>query len=315
MAVTKTLIKSRAASDFSTASIFTHINDELSKDNDSSMFVTIFACIVNIKTGEMVYTNAGHNPPYIRRENTELERMDILHGPVVGAMEDFVYKENITTLLPGEMVLLFTDGVTEAMDIENNLFSEKRLVDHLSTAKWGSTENCVKSIVDEVKKFEGKADQADDITVLAFKYLGNLDEKGSMFDITIKNGLPGIEEVRKRFDAFADENNIDVKTKGKMNVVFDELINNIISYSYKDDHDHDIYVNVKLVDNKLLVTITDDGIPFDPFSSKTPDTNLSIEEREIGGLGIHLVRNMMDKVSYERKNGKNIITLIKSLNS
>ena len=99
-----------------------------------------------------------------------------------------------------------------------------------------------------------------------------------------------------------------------MSIVFDEFLNNIISYAYNDDHEHDIDINVKLIKNHLAVTITDDGIPFNPFSSNSPDTDSSMDERELGGLGIHLVRNMMDKVSYQRKDDKNIVNLIKSLN-
>ena len=135
-----------------------------------------------------------------------------------------------------------------------------------------------------------------------------------VFDITIKNGLPAIEQVTERFNSFADEHNIDTGIRRKMSIVFDEFLNNIISYAYNDDHEHDIDINVKLINNQLSVTITDDGIPFDPFSSKSPDTDSSLDEREIGGLGIHLVRNMMDKVSYQRKDDKNIVKLIKSLN-
>jgi serine phosphatase RsbU (regulator of sigma subunit)/ABC-type amino acid transport substrate-binding protein/anti-sigma regulatory factor (Ser/Thr protein kinase) len=315
MAVTKTLIKSRASSDFSTASILSHVNKEMSSDNKSSMFVTVFACIMNIRTGELVYTNAGHNPPFIKREDNTLERLGTLHGPIIGAVEDLTYKESMTTLSPGEGILLYTDGVTEAMDIGNNLFSEKRLVEHFSSSKYESVENIVNSIVEVVKQFEGEVDQADDITILAFKYLGKQDEKGSMvFDITIKNGLPAIEQVKERFDSFADVHNIDVSIRRKMYIVFDEFLNNIISYAYNDNHEHNIDINVKLIKNHLAVTIIDDGIPFDPFSSKSPDTDSSLDEREIGGLGIHLVRNMMDKVSYQRKDDKNIVKLIKSLN-
>ena len=315
MAVTKTLIKSRTSSDCSTASILSHVNKEMSSDNKSSMFVTVFACIMNIRTGELVYTNAGHNPPFIKRENNTLERLGTLHGPIIGAVEDLTYKESKTTLSSGETILLYTDGVTEAMDSANNLFTEERLINYFSTTKSESVESIVNSVVEVVKKFEGEADQADDITALAFKYLGKQEEKGSMvFDITIKNGLPAIEQVTERFNSFADEHNIDTGIRRKMSIVFDEFLNNIISYAYNDDHEHDIDINVKLINNQLSVTITDDGIPFDPFSSKSPDTDSSLDEREIGGLGIHLVRNMMDKVSYQRKDDKNIVKLIKSLN-
>ncbi len=134
MAMAKTLIKSRADDDRSTASILTHVNDELSADNKNCMFVTIFAGILNIRTGELLYTNAGHNPPYLRRRDGTLQRLDKRHGPAIGAMEGMVYKEERDRLEPGDLLFLYTDGVTEAMDTENHLFSEDRLKD-LLTAK------------------------------------------------------------------------------------------------------------------------------------------------------------------------------------
>jgi sigma-B regulation protein RsbU (phosphoserine phosphatase) len=316
MAVTKTLIKSRSSNDFSTASILTHVNSEMSKDNVSSMFVTIFICILDIKNGELIYTNAGHNPAYIKRANGELKRLDTRHGPVIGALDGLAYKENKLHLFCGDSILLYTDGVTEAMNDAKTLFSEARLVKFISSYRTESIENLVESLVKEVKKFEGKADQADDITILAFKYLGKPpDERLEIFDLTIKNGLPAIVQVNERFNSFADDHGLPKSISKKMNMVFDEILNNIISYAYEDKNEHDIDVTVELAGNWLSVKISDDGIPFDPFSIKTPDTDQSLEERDVGGLGIHLVRGMMDKFSYKRENNKNILTFIKHIKS
>lgn len=278
------------------------------------MFITLFTCILNVKTGELVYTNAGHNPPFIQRSNGVLERLDTLHGPVIGAVEGITYGENQTTITSGDSILLYTDGVTEAMDVDGNLFSEQRFVECVSSQQGRSTENVVNAVVEAVKQFEGVADQADDITVLAFKYLGQHDKnKTKVFDVTIKNGLPAILQANERFNAFADEHAIPKGVSRKMNMMFDEFLNNIISYAYNDDKEHEVDIRVELSGNSLTTTISDDGRPFDPFGAKTPDTTLSLEEREIGGLGIHLVRNMMDKATYRRKENKNVVTLIKHL--
>jgi len=95
----------------------------------------------------------------------------------------------------------------------------------------------------------------------------------------------------------------------KLKLIFDELLNNVISYAYRDDAEHDIETRVELTGKRLTVTISDDGVPFNPLSLATPDTNLSLEEREIGGLGIHLVRNLVDDVSYQRRIDKNVMTM------
>ena len=176
MAVAKTLIKSRAADDRSTASILTHVNDELSVDNFNCMFVTIFSGILNIRTGELLYTNAGHNPPYLKRRDGTLQPLDQRHGPVIGAVEGIVYAEGRDTMESGDLLLLYTDGVTEAMDIEDRLFSEKRLEQLLVSMDTDDADKVVDNTVVAVKVFAGEAEQADDITVLALASHGSPED-------------------------------------------------------------------------------------------------------------------------------------------
>ncbi|MEE8327951.1 MAG: ATP-binding protein, partial [Nitrosomonadaceae bacterium] len=95
-------------------------------------------------------------------------------------------------------------------------------------------------------------------------------------------------------------------------MVFDELLTNIISYAYQDCEQHDIGIQLFLKKNSIVIVVDDDGLPFNPFQVDAPKTQLSIEERDVGGLGIHLVREMMDNVSYQRKANKNIVTLTKN---
>ncbi len=176
MAVAKTLIKSRATDDFSTASILTHVNDELSADNKECMFVTLFIAIVNIVSSEVLYTCAGHNPPYIRRRNGKLLSLDERHGPIIGAMEGMVYSEDRVKLDPADILLLYTDGVTEAMDAENNMYSDERLLKLMETMEMDSVESVVKDIVSSVETFEDGVAQTDDVTVLAFQFHGGSED-------------------------------------------------------------------------------------------------------------------------------------------
>jgi sigma-B regulation protein RsbU (phosphoserine phosphatase) len=316
MAVTKTLIKSRAADDYSPASIITHINDELSRHNEAFMFVTIFIGILNTKTGKFLYTNAGHNPPYIKRKDGSIEQIDQLHGPVAGAISGLTYKEDKTSLSKKDILLLYTDGITEARNREKEFFSDKRLAEVLSSFEDISAEDIVNSTVSEVKRFEDGADQADDITALAIQFLGIPEGTLPMIlKMTIKNHLSEIGQVKKRFNTFSEQYGISTPIRRKMNMVFDEMLNNITTHAYHDEDEHDIEIKVELSENRLTVSIADDGIPFNPIGVEAPDTELSLEERKIGGLGIHLVRNLMDKVSYQRRIDKNIVTFVKHLNT
>jgi ammonium transporter len=314
MAMAKTLIKSRAADDRSTASILTHVNDELSVDNNNCMFVTIFSGILNIRTGELLYTNAGHNPPYLKRKDGALRPLDQRHGPIIGAVEGIVYAEGRDTLEPGDLLLLYTDGVTEAMDVDDRLFSENRLAQMLASMDTDDAEKVVDNTVVAVKAFEGEAEQTDDITVLALAFHGSpADALMAERRIVIRSHLPEIATVIEKFETFAEEFGVPRPIAMKFNLMFDDLLNNVISYAYQDDDVHDIEVRMELAGERLIVTITDGGVPFNPLSVVTPRTDLALEDREAGGLGIHLVRNLVDDVSYQRRIDKNVLTLMSHL--
>lgn len=316
MAISKALIRSRAKNDLSTASILTHVNNEIEADNEASMFVTVFLAIINIRSGSMLYTNAGHNPSYIRRKDGQLERLENLHGPVVGAVGGLAYKEDTVKLTEGDYLLAYTDGVTEAMDPVNNQFEEDRLVDVLNSGDYTSPEELIQSTLSAVKTFVKDAEQSDDITLLALLFDRQpILEQAKELRVKIANELAEIDTVNNALADFAQQNGIEDSVVQKIKVAFDELLNNTISYGYKDEHEHVIEVGVDLLEGRLRVTIADDATPFNPLSEETPNTELGIDEREIGGLGIHLVRKMMDEVTYKRGIDKNLITLIKYLDS
>jgi sigma-B regulation protein RsbU (phosphoserine phosphatase) len=314
MSITKSIIKSRAGDDFSTASILTHVNEELCGVNKAATFATLFMGILNIKTGMLLYTNAGHKPPYIRQGKGSLEMLDRLHGPVLGTVRGSVYKEDKIVLSKNDLLLAYTDGVTEAGDNADNLFSDNRLAEFMSSCECESVEDMVHATVSEVKRFKNEADQLDDMTVLAVQFLRTPEETaGPKLELTVSNRLSENSCVKEHFDTFAEHYGIPEQVRLKMNVVFDELLTNIISYAYQDNKEHDIGIKVELSADRLKVSMVDEGIPFNPLGVETPDTELPLEERKIGGLGIHLVRNMMDKVSYRRRIDKNVITVVEYL--
>jgi sigma-B regulation protein RsbU (phosphoserine phosphatase) len=131
--------------------------------------------------------------------------------------------------------------------------------------------------------------------------------------LTIQNELSNIDIVNDRFKEFAHEKEIPKNVVATICMVLDDMLTNIISYAYQDDEQHDIGVQILLKENSLVIIFIDDGLPFNPFQADAPETQLSIEERDVGGLGIHLVREMMDSVSYQRKAEQNIVTLTKYL--
>lgn len=172
MAVAKALMKSNAANELSPAAILSRTNDQLATDNQASMFVTVWLAILDLASGELRYANGGHNPPYLRRVDGELARLDRRHGPAVAAMEGVPFGEDQLTLRPGETILLYTDGVSEAKNQDGELYGESRLVESLGSIPFDSAAGTVNATVARVWKYQGAAEQADDVTILALHFLG-----------------------------------------------------------------------------------------------------------------------------------------------
>ncbi len=307
MAMTKTLIKSYASSDLSTASIMTRVNDELCENNDENLFVTVFLSILNINTGELKFTNAGHNYPYIIKADKTLVTLREKHGPIVAAMEGLTYKESSIILDEDDTLFLFTDGVTESMNAQEELYGEARLEDFLLKSDIRDVRSTINGLIDDVALYEDGNAQTDDITVLSCYYRGQKIVAST--NISIANTLGNIEKVIEHFDAFCAVNNIAMPVNQKINLSLDDLINNIISYGYSDELEHMIDIQFKLFENSLMVVVEDDGVPFNPFDGDGVDVSLSIEERAIGGLGIHLIKKLMNSSDYQRQANKNAVVL------
>jgi sigma-B regulation protein RsbU (phosphoserine phosphatase) len=311
MAVCKTLIKSKASTDKSTASIMTQVNSEMAHENTNYMFVTVFIGILNTQTGELTYTNAGHNPTYIKKRNGSLEKLTTLHGPVIAAMEGLSYKESIVNVNSGDSIFAYTDGIPEAHNVQNELYGNETLDTFILNNPFISPQKMIENVIEDVHTFEGEAEKFDDLTALCIQYHGTENGAVQRDIVTINNKIAEVQIVIEKFEAFSSALNLPVEIAMKMSIVFDELLANVIKYAYTDDKEHLIYVEFKLAENKLILIIEDKGIPFNPFQKEPPDTMLSVQERAVGGLGIHIVKNLMDEYHYTRTTNKNILTLIK----
>jgi PAS domain S-box-containing protein len=310
MAVTKTMLKARAIDDPSPASVMTRVNNELSADNPASMFVTLFMAIVDVHSGKIRFTNAGHNPPYILRKSGGFDCLDQRHGPIIGAVEGVAYKESESQLGEGDSIFIFTDGVTEAMDVSGQLYSEDRLEKFLKKANGSSAEQLTQDSVAAVEDFATGAEQADDITILTFTMLQSGETpQDQRLDITVKADMSEIDRVNAAFSEYAEKVGMGPSVIQKVSISFDELLNNIIAYGFEGPEGHEIGIVAEHSNGRLVITVTDDGVPFNPFDQVGPDTTLSIEEREIGGLGVLLVGELMDECTYRRLRDKNVVTL------
>ena len=166
----KTLLTSYAESGMNLAEVLTQANNKLCEGNDADMFVTIWMGYLNTRTGEVTYANAGHNPPFIRHGDGSVEMVKSRPGLVLAGMEGIRYRVNTVQLKPGDLLYLYTDGVTEATDAGNNLYGEVRLEAVLQQKNVGDVETICRQVKENVDNFVGDAPQFDDITMLALKY-------------------------------------------------------------------------------------------------------------------------------------------------
>ncbi|MDO4540034.1 MAG: SpoIIE family protein phosphatase [Syntrophomonadaceae bacterium] len=304
MMKSKTLIKSLADSGLTPGEIFMAANLQLCEGNDAEMFVTAWLGILDIRSGVMTCVNAGHEYPIIRRAGGAYELYKDKHGFVLGGMEGIRYREYTLELLPGDRIFLYTDGVTEATDAHQQLFGTGRMLDALNGVKDEPPEATLAAVKAAIDGFVADAPQFDDITMLGL-WVKPQERRAELT-------LAPEEDAAQRATDFAEEyftaRGVPFKTVMKLNVAVDEIVSNILRYSGAKQ----MTVSCLAHDGQASIRFIDDGIPYNPLAKSDPDVSLTAEEREIGGLGIFMVKKSMDGVHYENQGGLNILTVEKS---
>ncbi|MGN0150050.1 MAG: SpoIIE family protein phosphatase [Clostridia bacterium] len=305
MMKSKTIIRDLAERGLEPDEIFTKANEKLCENNDAGMFVTAWLGILDLKTGLMKFANAGHNPPLVRHRNGRFEYMKERSGIVLACMEGIKYRKNEMQLEAGAQLYLYTDGVTEAADNDGQLYGEERLLELLNSVEKSDPENICEYVKNDVDKFVGSAPQCDDITMLAV----NLNCISGDYNISVIPNESSRNAVNSFVENLIDRLDITTKTAYSINIVFDEIYTNILNYSKARLAE----ISCKSESGKLYITFEDDGVPYNPSETAEPDITLSAEEREIGGLGIFMVKKMTESMEYAYKDNKNILRLVIAL--
>ena len=304
MMISKTLIKSAAQSGLSPKAVLEKVNDQLCENNDAEMFVTVWLGILEISTGKMKCANAGHEYPAIMRKGGNFELFKDKHGFVLAGMEGVRYREYELELCAGDRLFVYTDGVPEATDASNTLYGTERMIFALNSRLDGSCRELLETLHKDVNAFVGEADQFDDITMLCIEIK---DMASEMKKISMTPSLDKMEDATAFFEDILSVAEAPMKTIAQVNVAVDEIFSNIVHYSGASS----VTLGCKVEENQIILRFSDNGRPYNPIEKDDPDITLSVEEREIGGLGIFMVKKMMDEVSYEYTDGLNILTLIK----
>lgn len=315
MASTRSLFRAFSVHTSNPARIMQAINGSACLNNDTNMFVTLFIGVLDLPTGHLRYCNAGHEIPYIF--NTKLTALDCNAHLPVGVFEDVNYEVQEVRLSPDTMLFVYTDGVTEAKNGERKQFGIQRLEDVLSQSmeRQLNPEETIGAVREEVHSFVKDAEPSDDITMLAVRYTPQHFESKLNETIILKND---VHEVKKLSDFQKDvyeKMNIDKSLARQLRLAVEEAVVNVMEYAYPSGTEGTVEVRMMSDGNNMKAIIVDTGVPFDPTAMEKTDTTLPAEERQIGGLGILLVRELMDSINYERIEGKNVLTLIKKLNT
>ena len=315
MAAGYTLYRSSIAHESNPSRIMQTLNDSVCKNNESNMFVTMFIGVLDLPTGKLRYCNAGHDRPFI--VGKEVRALQAKPHLPLGVMDDMVYTTQEELLTSGEMIFLYTDGLTEAMDVKHELFGLKRVEDTLRA--WHSmgeypSESIINNVSEQVAAFVKEAEQSDDLTMLAIQYTPQRKELLLHDTLTLKNKLSEITKLNTFVKSATDALHFDTVLANKIKLGIEEAVTNVIEYAYPADDEGDLEIEIEADVDTIKFIISDMGAEFDPTNVGKADTTLSVEDRPIGGLGILLVRNIMNSINYERTDGKNILTLSKDYN-
>ncbi|SHL27372.1 SpoIIE family protein phosphatase [Fibrobacter sp. UWH4] len=351
MMVARIILRTMTKNLKSIVDAFNKTNYALAKRNRLNMFVTVWAGIIDLRTGHISFASAGHNPPAVRHSDGSVEFLMSKPGLPMAAMDDTLYKPQAYDLKQGDTLFLYTDGVTEATNTSDVLFGDSRLLATLTKGGELNTADTCKLVKTEIDNFVQEAPQFDDITMLAIKFNGIDDPVWERYEKTIdvsgdnkgelKSFVEGIltpmdgakkvqmQDAWDRYEKIVDviPENQDIltafvegilapmdgslKSQMQINIAIDEIYSNIVKFSGATKVT--LIVEVRKATLTARLTFIDNGKPYDPIKQADPDVTLPAEEREIGGLGIFIVKKTMDSVCYRRNGENNELAITKTL--
>lgn len=272
------------------------------------MFVTVWLGKLNLKTGVLTFANAGHNDAIICRHGKKFEIKKTPHDLVIAAMEDVQYSEHQIELQKGDKLFLYTDGVNEAINTKSEAYGINNMINVLNDNKDKTCQAIINAVKDNVYMFTGEAPQFDDMTMLCLQYNG--DDLSNKLVVDAK--LYNLDKVINFTNKYLEEYNVSREFLNKIHLSVEELFVNICNYAYSDDIGP--FTIVLDVENDILtITISDSGVKFNPLDKLDPDVSITPDERQIGGLGIFLVKKNMDSVEYSYVDNKNILVMRKNI--
>ena len=316
MAVTRSTFRTVSAHESMPDRIVTTMNKAIADMNKTHMFVTLFVGVLDLPTGRLHYCNAGHDAPLLVGAGVGELACD--SNIPVGFMPTWKYSLQETQIFTGTTILLFTDGLTEAMNADYAQFQIERVNDVAFQAlSHGQQEprQLIAQMTDAVHDFVGDAEQSDDLTMMAIQYIRQQSDVRMHKNLVLPCDLQEVPRLNAFVEEVCQDVGFDEQTTMSIKVAVEEAVVNVMKYAYPPGQQRDVTIEAASNDVRLKFTIIDCGMPFDPTVQSEVDTTLSAQERKIGGLGIHIIRQNMDSINYERIDNLNVLTLRKKIKS
>jgi len=295
--------------------------------------------VLDLPSGHLRYCNAGHEKPIIIRKRDKEQRtkdkeqcttdslhaspstlhaksmecvmVDALPNLPIGLFENFPFKMQKMNLNKGESLFLYTDGLTEARNAQGQLLGREHVMELFEQIATNEPERLIEATINDVNAFTAGAEQTDDLTLLSFCYTPMDYPSILEEDLVLQNDVKQVGRLNSLVMEVADRLNIKKQLANKLKLAVEEAVVNVMEYAYPAGTTGDIHIHISSNGRRLKFVITDSGASFNPTEASAADTSLTAEERPVGGLGIFLVRNLMDSINYERIDGKNVLTLRK----
>lgn len=303
-----TLFQAIAKREPDVSEVMTLVNRQISSNNPEGHQISIFFGKLNCLTGELEYSNAGHIAPLITRE-AAIKELSITNGVAMGLEPRFLYQTNTILLEQNDVLCAVTDGILNAKNSENSPYGTQRLSRLLLEQNTSDlAEALCKDVIEDVQHhIAGEAQ--DDLTLFVLHWKTRSVFQNSEMTVHFDNNINELKKLQFVLQNFGEAHQLPNKTIMDANLILEELLTNTIYYAYRDHNLHHIALDIKLSDNQLKLVISDDGVPFDPTAAEQDSLTDSVEDRQIGGLGIHLVKSLSQSLHYERKDARNIVRI------
>ena len=315
MAVTRSTFRTVSAHESMPDRIVTTMNKTIADMNKNHMFVTLFVGVLDLPTGRLYYCNAGHDAPLLI--GAGVGELPCDPNIPVGFRPKWKYSLQEAQIFTGTTIFLFTDGLTEAMDANKALFQMERVNDvaNRALAKQQQEPRQLISLMTEVvHEFVGDAEQSDDLTMMAIQYIKQQSDVRMRKSIVLSNDTQEVPQLNAFVEEVCQTVGFSQPVMMQIKLAIEEAVVNVMKYAYPSGHRGEVTIEAASNDVRLKFTIIDSGKPFDPTVQSEVDTSLSAKQRKIGGLGIHIMRQNMDSINYERMGNLNVLTLRKKIN-